>query len=154
MRYSRFTFVENTISNSPNVPSAKFLESDGLFCFSIICKFGSFSNPFATITSLSELYFRFRRFILWTIAASQAAENHGDEWGLTWYLRWGIYIYIYTHTNSNLNPLTKFTSNSRSTEFKGILPWNISQIIMKIVPISTRIVINHTIKQGIWFWVY
>ena len=26
--------------------------------------FGSFKNPFATITSLSELYFRFRRFIL------------------------------------------------------------------------------------------
>ena len=30
-------------------------------------------------------------------------------------------IYI----NSNLNPLTKFTSCSRSTEFKYILPWNI-----------------------------
>ena len=29
-----------------------------------ICKFGSFKSPFATITSLSELYFRFRRFIL------------------------------------------------------------------------------------------
>ena len=32
--------------------------------FSSICKFGSFRNPFAMITSLSELYFRFRRFIL------------------------------------------------------------------------------------------
>ena len=29
-------------------------------CFISICKFGSFKNPFATITSLSELYFRFR----------------------------------------------------------------------------------------------
>ena len=29
-----------------------------------ICKFGSFKNPFSTITSLSEFYFRFRRFIL------------------------------------------------------------------------------------------
>ena len=38
--------------------------SDGLFCFSSICKFGSFKNPFAMITSLSELYFRSRRFIL------------------------------------------------------------------------------------------
>ena len=35
---------------------AKFLGSDGL-CFISICKFGSFKNPFATITSLSELYF-------------------------------------------------------------------------------------------------
>ena len=25
------------------------------------------------------------------MGATQAAENHGDEWGLTWYLRWGIY---------------------------------------------------------------
>ena len=37
------------------VPRAKFLGSDGLYCFSSICKFGSFKNPFATITSLSEL---------------------------------------------------------------------------------------------------
>ena len=57
--YSRFTFVENTISNSPKVPRAKFLGSDELFCFSNICKFGSFKNPFAMIISLSELYFRF-----------------------------------------------------------------------------------------------
>ena len=34
-------------------------------------------------------------------------------------------IYI----NSNLNPLTKFTSSSRSTEFKDIHPWDISQMI-------------------------
>ena len=36
-------------------------------------------------------------------------------------------IYI----NSTLNPLTKFTSSSRSTDFKDILPWNISQMITK-----------------------
>ena len=24
------------------------------------------------------------------MAAVQAAENRGDEWGLTWYLLWGI----------------------------------------------------------------
>ena len=63
-RYSRFTFVENIISNSPKVPRVKFLGSDELFRFSSICKFGSFKNHFAPITSLSELYFRFRRFVL------------------------------------------------------------------------------------------
>ena len=42
----------------------KFLGSDGLFYFSSMCKFGSFKNLFAMITSLSEIYFRFRRFIL------------------------------------------------------------------------------------------
>ena len=52
------------IGNSPKVPRANFLGSNELFCFISICKFGSFKNPFATITSLSELYFTFR-FILW-----------------------------------------------------------------------------------------
>ena len=56
--------VENTISNLPEVMRAKFLGSNGLFCFISICKFGSFKNPFTMITSLSELYFRIRRFIL------------------------------------------------------------------------------------------
>ena len=54
-------------------------------------------------------------------------------------------IYI----NPNLNPLTKFTNSSRSTELKDILPWNISQLIMKAIPISTGIVISYMIKQGI-----
>ena len=45
-------------------------------------------------------------------------------------------IYI----NSNLNPFTKFTRNSRNTEF------NISQTIPKTVPISTKIVICYVIK--------
>ena len=33
-------------------------------CFISTCNFGSFKNPFATITSLSELYFTIRRFII------------------------------------------------------------------------------------------
>ena len=33
-------------------------------CFISICKIGSFQNPFAMITSLSDLCSRFRRFIL------------------------------------------------------------------------------------------
>ena len=41
-----------------------FWEVMDAFVLSAICKFGSFKNPFATITNLSELYFRFRRFIL------------------------------------------------------------------------------------------
>ena len=34
------------------------------------------------------------------MAAAQAAENHGEERGLTWYLRWGIYASIPTWTQS------------------------------------------------------
>ena len=62
------------------------------------------------VTSLSELYLRSRRFILfihtkkerflWTMAGAQAVENQGDEWGLTWYLRWLIYASIPTWTHS------------------------------------------------------
>ena len=33
------------------------------------------------------------------------------------------------------------------TSFKDILPWNISQMITKAVPISTRIVISYAMKQ-------
>ena len=54
-------------------------------------------------------------------------------------------IYI----NSNLIPLTKFTSSNRSTEFKDILPRNISQMITKTVSNSMRIVISYEIKQGV-----
>ena len=57
--YIRFAFVENITGNSPKVPK----ESLGIFCLISICKFGSFKNPFATIASLSEIYFRFRRFM-------------------------------------------------------------------------------------------
>ena len=64
--------------------------SDELLCYIIICKVGSFKKPVAAITSLPEIYFRFRRFILLVqmkkidfYAAAQAAENHGDQQGFT-----------------------------------------------------------------------
>ena len=60
----------------------------------------------------------------------------------------GIYI------NSNLNLLTKLTSSSRSTEFKDILPWNISQMIRKTIPVSTRLVISYAMRRDIAFRVY
>ena len=34
------------------------------------------------------------------MAAAQTAENHADEWGLTWYLQRGIYAMIPTWTHS------------------------------------------------------
>ena len=30
----------------------------------------------------------------------QAAETHGNEWGLTWYLQWGMHTSIPIWTNS------------------------------------------------------
>ena len=119
-------------------PRAKFLGSDGLFCFTSICKFSSFKNPFATITSLSQLYFRLykrKKWFLWTMAAAKAAKKDGDEWDLTWYLRWRIYTSI-------------------PTEPKDILPRNISQMITKTIPIRTRIVISDAMKRNIPLWVW
>ena len=157
--YSRFTFVENTIRNSPKVTRVKFQgTNNGLFCCIGICKFGSFKNPFAMITSLSEIYFRSRRFILlwkmtkwflWAMAAAQAAENQGDEWGLTWYFLWGTYTSIPTWTHSQTSLAAAEAPSLRSTN----LPWNISQMIMKTTPISTRTVISYAMKQGILLWI-
>ena len=53
--YSRFTFIENTVIDSPKVLTAKFLGSDKLFCFINISKFGSPKNSFAAIIILSDL---------------------------------------------------------------------------------------------------
>ena len=52
--------------------------SDRIFCFICICKFGSFKNPFAMINSLSELYFRFRSFILLVETKKVISMNYGS----------------------------------------------------------------------------
>ena len=44
--------------------SAKLLGINWLFCFLSISKFGRFKNLFVTITTLAELHFRCRRYIL------------------------------------------------------------------------------------------
>ena len=47
---------------------------------------------------------------------------------------------------------TKFSSSSRRTKFKDILPWNISQMVAKTIPFSTRIVISCAMKKSIPFY--
>ena len=89
--------------------------------FISVCMFDSFKNSFAMITSLSKLYFRFRRFFLLVKtkmfsmscnhSCNQAVENHGDEWNLTWYLRrethmsdamkWSIPFWVRWKVNGN-----------------------------------------------------
>ena len=154
--YSRFTLIENTISNSPKVTRAKFLGSNWLFCFISICKFGRFKNSFAMITSLSEVYFRIRRFILLVQMKKVISMNYGSSTSSWKPWRWKRLDLIFSmrdiYIDSNLNPLTKFTSSSRSTKFKDILPWNISQMITKTIPICTRIVISYAMKWGILLW--
>ena len=84
------------------------------------------------ITSLFELYFRFRRFIL---VGTNKKSDFYELWQQHQHLKTmvtseAIYINMYRdiYINPNLNWLTKFTRRSRSTEFKDIFLWIISQI--------------------------
>ena len=94
---------------------------------------------FATITSLSELYFRYRRFILLVQTENVISMNYGSSSSRWKPWRWTridlILMMREIYINSNLNPLTKFTNTSKSTEFRDILPWNICQMIMKTIPV-------------------
>ena len=108
-----------------------YLGSDGLFCFISTCKFGSFENSFANITSLSELYFRFRRLILLVQMKNMISVTYGSStsrWKPQRLVRLDLILSMRDiYIISNLNPLTKFSSSSRNTEFKdNLLPWNIS----------------------------
>ena len=64
-----------------------------------------------------------------------------------------IFSMWYIYVDSSLNRLTKFSSSSRSTMFKDILPWNISQMITKTFPINTRTAISYVLKWGILSWI-
>ena len=59
----RLVLEEKTSKDIPESSRAKFLGSNGLFCFISIWRFGRFKNSFAMITRLSELCLRIRRFI-------------------------------------------------------------------------------------------
>ena len=105
------------------------------------------------IISLPELYFRFRRLIILVQTNTVISMNYGSSKSSWKPWRWvGLALILLMgdiYINSNLNPLLKFTSSSRSTEFKDILPWNIPKMITKTVSISKRIVISYAMKWAI-----
>ena len=115
------------------VLKAKILGIDGLFYFIRICKFGCFKNPFATITSLPELYFRIRRFILFAQTKKVIFMNYGSStssWKLWRWVRLDLMLSIRDiYINSNLNPLTnslaaeapssKISSHGTSLKWSG-----------------------------------
>ena len=107
--YSRFTFVKNTISNKTNAERAKFLASNGLFHFISICKSGSFKNTFVRITSLSDFFFGFRRFILLAQTKKVISMNYGSSTSCWKPWRWLRLDLILTmcniYINSIMNPL-------------------------------------------------
>ena len=109
-----------------------------------------------------ELYFRFGRF---TLLVQTKRSDFYELWQEHKQLKtmemskaWpDIFIegYIYNiYMNPNLNPLIKLTRSSRSTEFKNILTWSLSQMITKADLISMRVVISYKMKWVISFWVW
>ena len=115
-------------------------------------------EPFAKITSLSELYFRLRTFILMVPTKKVIYMSYDSNTNSYKPWRWVRFdlkfrmknIYI----NSNLNPLAKLTNSTRSTEFKDILLRKISQMVTRTIPIWARIVISQAMKYGIRFWIW
>ena len=106
----------------------------------------------ASLTASRILLQRFLACLNFTIDSEDSLLVQTKKWKPWGWVR--VYL-IFTmsdiYINSNLNPLAKFTS-SRSTEFNFIVPWNISQMLIKITPISTRSV-SYVMKQGIPLWV-
>ena len=106
----------------------------------------------ASLTASRILLQRFLACLNFTIDSEDSLLVQTKKWKPWGWVR--VYL-IFTlsdiYINFNLNPLAKFTS-SRSTEFNFIVPWNISQMLIKITPISTRSV-SYVMKQGIPLWV-
>ena len=101
-----------------------FWEVTDFFVFISICMCGSFKNSFATITSLSELYFRFRRFTLLLQTKKEISIYCGSStssWKPWRWVRFDLMLSMWDiYINSNLNPLTKLnSSSSRSTELSS-----------------------------------
>ena len=132
-----------------------------VFCFISKLKFGSFTNPLTLLQQLLAcLNFTLESEDLsfWYKQKKIISMNYGSSRSNWKPWRWLRFDLIFSmrliYINYNLNPLTKLTSSSRSTELKDIFPWNISQMITKIIPISMRIAINYVTKQGILLWIW
>ena len=70
-----------------------------------------------------SFWYKWKKWFLWTMVAAQAVENHGDEWGLTWYFLCGIHTSIptWTHSQNSLAaaeaPSLKISSHGTSLKW-------------------------------------
>ena len=91
-------------------------------CFISICKFGSFKNALATITSLLELYFKFRRSILLVQTRKVISMNFGrrtSSWKPWRWVRLDLILTIMDiFISSNLNPLTDSLAAAEALSLK------------------------------------
>ena len=89
-----------------------------------------------------------KKWFLWAVTAAKVAENHVDDSGLTWFLRWGIYTSIATWIHSKNSLAAEALSSKISSH-----GWS-CQMITKTIPISMRIVISYVMEWGSLFWDY
>ena len=140
MGYSRFTFVEMTISILSKLERAKFLESNSF----VLLAYASLVAPRALLQWLLAC-------LNFTLESQELSFWYKwNEWGLTWYFLWGIYTSIpnWSHSQNSLA-----AAEALRYPQQDILPWNISQMMTKTIPISTRIVISYAMKLGIPLWI-
>ena len=71
-----------------------------------------------------SFWYKRKKWFLWTMAAAQAAENHGDQWGLTWYFRWGIYTLIPTWTHSQNSLAAVEAQSLKISSHQTSLKWS------------------------------
>ena len=145
------TFVENSISNIPNVTRIESLRNDGM-AKTRLTSSGYLLQRLLGCLKLAldtaDLLCKYQRknLFLWAMTARQTREN--QRWmniDLMLLIR-GICI------NFNLNPVTKFSgTDNRSTYIKYTFPWNIYDMIKKSIPI--RIIIKSCeMKRSIPLW--
>ena len=132
-RCSRYTFVENTISNSPKVWEANFWEvMDSLVLLAYASLAASrtlFQQLLACLNFTLEsehwsFWYKQKKWFLGTMAAAQAAENHGDGWGLTWYFLWGIHTSHPTWTHSQNSLAAAEASTLKVSSHRTSLKWS------------------------------
>ena len=85
------------------------------------------SRPFATITSLTGLYLRIRRFFFLVQTKKVISMNYGSSTSSWKPWRWMRLDLIFSMRDIYISPTwihsQNFLRNSRNTEFKDILPW-------------------------------
>ena len=101
-KYTRLNFTEDTIGYSQNKSQVSF----------VLLAYGNLADSRTLVQQLlaclnftlgSEdlfCWYKQKKLFLWTMLATQAAENHGDKWCISLYLQSEIYTSIPHWTHS------------------------------------------------------
>ena len=71
-----------------------------------------------------SFWYIWKKWFLLTTAAAEAAENHGDKWGLTQCFQWGIYTSIPTWTHSQNSQAAAEALSLKISSYGTSLKWS------------------------------